>query len=993
MVRKLALSLAVAAAITAGQANALGLGEIRVNSALNEPLDADIRLVQVRDLSPLQIMPRMADVDEFSLAGLSKSRFLSDVKFQVKIEPDGSGSIHVTSSVPVQEPFLSFLMEVNWPNGRLVREYTLLLDPPVFDPAPVTTTISAPSALQQPAAPKPVSAPTQAKPKTTANIKTNMGGSEVFVNNNDTLYVLAKNNRPASDISIEQMMIAMQRKNPQIFPTGNINVMRAGKVMQIPTAEEARALTRKQAIAEAARQTAEWKAGRRAATAKKEEPAKPVDTPAEASGTAEGAPGTEADSQLKIVTAEPQAEAETEVSSEAAPDEEVSAEEALSVAEAEPGAREMELMQRNEELENRLLMTQESVDKVSRENADLGEKLDSIQEQLVAMQRLIELKDQQMAALQAEMLKQAQEANKPKPSAVDEFINMLMANPIYLGGAGGVLVLLLALMALARRRKRGEYEEESVPRKRKKSKKSEPETDEIPEFDEADELDTPAPSSAAPAAAVAAGAVAGAAAAQMQDEELDELDDLADLDLDMDLDLDESTEVEEAAPQPIPESELEAEGDDSEIDSVLDDILNDDVDTEFEAGEIDDLDALLDEDAEVDTDVDELARAEDEVIEDDELEGLAFAVDDSDGESEVAAEADEMIDDEFFSEEVEPESDQVSSSEEPDEADLIDEPMEFDLAEESGLDTLPADESLDDLVDDDLDALLMESAEELKEDEAAQFGKTVAEVEAEAEAEAATQTAEVGDDEDEEDLDLDFNVVKPTADEDLEAELLADNLSTSADEDEDLDFNFDLPDEEDSLIEDAVGASGDASGEEESEEEAGADDLDEMLSFDMELLDDDEPEAETRPEPEPEPKAEDGEDLDFDLDAMISGLDDEASSDEPQRAKKPGELVEEELTANIAHDLDLSLDDDIEEMLAEDEGDIELVEEGDEDLNMDEGFDLLDGADEVETKLDLARAYIEMDDTEGARDILGEIVRDGSAEQQAEAQSLLDKLS
>lgn len=816
MVRKLALSLAVASAIAAGQANALGLGEIRVNSALNEPLDADIRLVQVRDLLAQQILPRMADIDEFSLAGLTKSRFLTDVKFQVKVAPDGSGSIHVTSSVPVQEPFLSFLMEVNWPQGRLVREYTLLLDPPVFDPAPVTTAINAPAATT-PAAPagQPAAATAQR-----SNIQINVDGGEIFVKSNDTLYVLAKNSRSASDISIEQMMVAMQRKNPELFPTSNINVMHAGKVMKLPTAEEARALTRKQAIAEAARQTAEWKAGRRAAAAPKAQkepkaPPEPAAAEVQTGGVAEGAPdGSE--SQLKIVTAdkadEKPAEMDGSVSSDASDDIEAEAAEAEveeAVVDTGPSEREMELIQRNEDLENRLLVTQESVDKVSRENAELGEKLDSIQEQLAAMQRLIELKDQQMSALQAEMLKQVQEANKPKPSPVDEFINIMMANPLYLGGAGGVLLLLLALAALTRRRKSVDYDDEPAPRKPKKGKKSKQEEsleDEIPEFDE----------STAPAAA-ATGIVAGATLANEAQadpvDELDDLDDLDDLDLDMVPDLDDdlspaSAEVDASDMEAIDESELSG----SEIDSVLDDILDEDVATDAteKSQEADDLDALPDSD-DIDTDLDELLKRdlEDDLLEDesvdelddDEFEGLEFAIDDSVGEEAVTEEVGDLIDEEFFSEEIEPESELVAEADAVEEAELIDEPIEM-------------------------------------------------------------ATAEID-----------------------ESELLE--------------------------------------------------------------------------EPDAIPEA--------DLD---------------------------ELNANIAHDLDMSLEDELDDMLAEDDGDIELVEEGDdEDLIEDDLLDSLDGADEVETKLDLARAYIEMDDTEGARDILSEITRDGNAEQQAEAQSLLDKLS
>ena len=986
MVRKLALSLAVASAIAAGQANALGLGEIRVNSALNEPLDADIRLVQVRDLSAQQILPRMADIDEFSLAGLTKSRFLSDVKFQVKVAPDGSGSIHVTSSVPVQEPFLSFLMEVNWPQGRLVREYTLLLDPPVFDPAPVTTAINAPAAVTPSAtAPQAAAAPAQR-----SNIQTNVGGGEIFVNNNDTLYVLAKNNRPASDISIEQMMVAMQRKNPELFPTSNINVMRAGKVMKLPTAEEARALTRKQAIAEAARQTAEWKASRRAAaapTARTEPEAQPEPAAPEAQsgGAPEGAPDT-SESQLKIVTAhkpeETPAEMEESVSSDASA-EAAEAEVEEAVVDTGPSEREMELIQRNEDLENRLLVTQESVDKVSRENAELGEKLDSIQEQLAAMQRLIELKDQQMAALQAEMLKQVQEANKPKPSQLDEFINMMMANPLYLGGAGGVLLLLLALAALARRRKSADYDEEPAPRKSKKGKKAKQEEsveDEIPEFD-----GSPAPAAAAATAATAA--VAGAALAN--EAQADPEDDLDDLDLDMDLDLDDDpapvTEIDLSEMDAVDESELGG----SEIDSVLDEILDEDVADEPQ--EADDLDALLDSDSDdIDTDLDGLLEADldddlleddpqpaDESREDDELEGLEFAIDDSVGEEVVAEEASAMIDEEFFSEEIEPESDLVSESDEIEEAELIDEPIEMDKPNEDALETVSEDDEIDDLVDDDLDKMLLADAAELESEE--QSGAT-SEAPAEVEFEAPDLgIEELGVDEEhppelESAAGLD-QMVSIDDNHGLEEEELLDlgDFDTSLTlDDESLDDAEEASDSIEDLTLDDEGLL------EESLDEAPAEPGD-IATADIE-------ESELLEELDDIPEA--------DLDAMVQDLSDEVAIDEPERPKSPGEQVEDELTANIGHDLDMSLEDELDDMLAEDDGDIELVEEGDdEDLIEDDLLASLDGADEVETKLDLARAYIEMDDAEGARDILGEIVRDGNAQQQAEAQSLLDKLS
>jgi pilus assembly protein FimV len=196
-------------------ANALGLGEIKINSALNEPLNAEIKLLQVRKLSPLQIQPRMADVDEFALAGLDKSRFLTGVRFQVKVNPDGTGVIYISSDRPVREPFLNFLVELNWPNGRLVREYTLLLDPPVFDPTPVRQTVQPAAAL-----PSPAKGPRSSSPKKEAvdNIRTRAAGNQqIYVDVKDTLWSIALKNKPNPSVSAKQLMIALQRKKSPRF--------------------------------------------------------------------------------------------------------------------------------------------------------------------------------------------------------------------------------------------------------------------------------------------------------------------------------------------------------------------------------------------------------------------------------------------------------------------------------------------------------------------------------------------------------------------------------------------------------------------------------------------------------------------------------------------------------------------------------------------------------------------------------------------------------
>ncbi|KGK42926.1 hypothetical protein LH51_03325 [Nitrincola sp. A-D6] len=147
---------------------------------------------------------------------------------------------------------------------------------------------------------------------------------------------------------------------------------------------------------------------------------------------------------------------------------------------------------------------------------------------------------------------------------------------------------------------------------------------------------------------------------------------------------------------------------------------------------------------------------------------------------------------------------------------------------------------------------------------------------------------------------------------------------------------------------------------------------------------------------EPESSADD--DLDSLLGSMeIEDVETEVTETEvtESETKKPGEKVEDELTANIAHDLESDLDDELNDMLNSTDDDISLEESqsSDEAIDMLNGLNLLDGADENETKLDLARAYLEMDDAEGAREILGEILGEGNDKQKEEAQKLLDSLS
>jgi len=130
-VRKLATAAAVSLVLSSGAVRALGLGDIEMRSALNQPMNAEIRLTSVQPGEASGMIVKLASPDAFSRAGIERSSSLTDLRFSVD-ESGAAPVIRISSSQPVVEPFLNFLVEVDWPTGRMVREYTVLLDPPVF---------------------------------------------------------------------------------------------------------------------------------------------------------------------------------------------------------------------------------------------------------------------------------------------------------------------------------------------------------------------------------------------------------------------------------------------------------------------------------------------------------------------------------------------------------------------------------------------------------------------------------------------------------------------------------------------------------------------------------------------------------------------------------------------------------------------------------------------------------------------------------------------
>ncbi len=975
MLRKLAVSLAVAGIISASNANALGLGEIKINSALNEPLNAEIKLLQVRKLGPLQIQPRMADIDEFALAGLEKSRLLSDVSFHVKVNPDGSGVITLKSDRPVKEPFLNFLVEVNWPNGRLVREYTLLLDPPVFDPTPVRKTVQ-PSAATSPG--KPVAQVSSAPISSSSNRSSADSQSQVRVKNRDTLWGIAIKHRPSKDIPVQKMMIALQKKNPDAFINGNINALRAGVILDLPSSRELNELSNRTANQEYVRQTTDWKKQPEKAPIEASKK-KPVTGPAP-----EPAPVEDKAAELKIVTPKETLEPEEGVKTDQSDVDEQSVPEqteAPAVAVADDPEKN-ELLERNQELEDRLNQSLENVDKITRENADLNDRLDGIQYELEKLREMLELKDKELASLQNQV--EQAKAAPPPPPPEKSMIDKIMDSPAILGGVGaGVIALLGGLLFFMRRRKdddeSGATEENALVQM--PADLEDTSVSEEPEAAVEEEV-----------ASVEEEAVEDAQAA---DSDLDDLSDLdfdadaddlelgdeeslleeGDLNLDDDLDLDMDLDLEEDASGDVLQTV------DSNVSDDLDDLLNDD---EFDLGLEDDLDEPESEVAEdLDDALDSILDDEASVESEAEVEEEPDALDDILGE----------IDD------VEPESalSAAPTEEAPaEEVDLgLEDDLEFDLSDSPSDEAASAEpEVAEDSADDDLDFVV---------DEMPDLG---------ADEETETVTEEL----DESGLD---------------------DLLNSVDEIEDL---SDLSSEEDEAAEQEIAVEADAvieefdetdasieamlSSDPEPEEQVVTDMLDEQLDdpaevesdegldallaevdeeLDMSMADDLEAELKEREDQSSEESASVSE-LDSMLDEIGVGLDDVDLSSSSDEADVGEVMLEDDLAvtgeADLEADLESDLDSELDALLGgSDEGiDLEETSTDEEALSMGDDFDelaglnLLEGADEVETKLDLARAYMDMEDLEGAQDILQEIVAEGNEQQQKEAQALLQSM-
>jgi pilus assembly protein FimV len=453
-------------------ADAAGLGRLSVLSSLGQPLIAEIELASVEKEELATLSARLASPDAYKQANLQYGPALAGLRLSIQKRPDGEAYIKVTTSRPINEPFIDLMVEISWASGRITREYTALIDPPGYTgattaPAPVTLPeISPVAAPETPVAAAPIESPDVAAP-------TAMGGKDYGpIKRGETLYKIAESIKPEG-VTLEQMLVGLYRNNPDAF-VKNMSRMKTGKILRVPEKEELAATTQREAVKEVRVQAADWNAYRRkladaAATATESQGAVSgkITTRVEDRAAAGGAKDV-----VRLSKGEPPRDAQ---------------------GAGEPG-----------NMANRLRTLEEEA--IAREKAltEANERIAQLEKNIKDMQQLLAIKSPGMAAVQqkvetkpgkpapepaaakpetappaiatkkeepkvavapAKPAVKAKPTPKPKPKVVPPppepgLMDMLMDNLPLLGGGAAILLGGLGFWMVRRRRSQAEAEEE-----------------------------------------------------------------------------------------------------------------------------------------------------------------------------------------------------------------------------------------------------------------------------------------------------------------------------------------------------------------------------------------------------------------------------------------------------------------------------------------------------------------------------------------------------
>ena len=237
---------------------ALGLGDVHLNSPLNAPLDAEIELVNATPEDLATLDAKLASKETFARYGLDWPQFMSSVTVTRDRSASGAQVLRIKSNETVTEPFLTLLIEASWARGRLVREYTVLLDPPVFAPNSAAPVQQAMPAVGGASVSGQISRPAETEAQSAQPVAAG-GGDSYEVQRGDSLSAIARRLSASSGVRTDQAMVAIYRGNSGAFE-GDMNRLRAGSVLRIPSGEEVAAVSPSEASGEVRRLAGAWAA-------------------------------------------------------------------------------------------------------------------------------------------------------------------------------------------------------------------------------------------------------------------------------------------------------------------------------------------------------------------------------------------------------------------------------------------------------------------------------------------------------------------------------------------------------------------------------------------------------------------------------------------------------------------------------------------------------------------------------------------------------------
>ena len=353
-------------------AYALHLGDINLISASDQPFEAEIQLLDVSADEQNSLSVGLADVAGFRWAGIEWSPVLNQLQFELKRGADGTDYIRIHSSEVVRAPLLHFLLKVAWSKGRLFREYTLELDTPLYLPD------------EQPGDAVAQSFTAPAGARDWDRVRATVGETRKYgpVVQFDTLWSLARELRPDTSVSIQQMMLALLRTNPDAFSYGNINWLKKGEVLWIPNDFELQAISTSGAFAEVLSQNNFWREARGYSSVER---------------TASATVGV--DGGLRLVAV---AEEDQEGNGAMAVDPDGSARAAD------------------------LVLANEQVEELSQEKIELEDKLTEAETIIEDLRRLVELKDDELAALQGQTMNEQAESGPGLLERLNSFYDSMI---------------------------------------------------------------------------------------------------------------------------------------------------------------------------------------------------------------------------------------------------------------------------------------------------------------------------------------------------------------------------------------------------------------------------------------------------------------------------------------------------------------------------------------------------------------------------------------